>query len=158
LCCNGVIFADVELQPGDDVARLRELGLRLQPPLGGARPKFAQPCAAHDGCRCGIYTERPRYCREFVCLLLKAVRAGRVEMPAALRLIQATRQRVDKIKALLRRLGDTEETVALRERFRRTSDRLQASHLPQADADLYGRLTLEVHKLNRVLMEQFYSG
>jgi len=29
LCCNGVIFADVQLQPGDLPDRLRELGLKL---------------------------------------------------------------------------------------------------------------------------------
>src|ERR1035441_3049702 len=30
LCCNGVLFADVELRKGDDVQRLAELGLSLE--------------------------------------------------------------------------------------------------------------------------------
>src|SRR5438132_2396309 len=29
LCCNGVIFADVRLQPGDDPKRLKALGLAV---------------------------------------------------------------------------------------------------------------------------------
>ena len=30
LCCNGVLFADVELRKGDDAERLAELGLLLE--------------------------------------------------------------------------------------------------------------------------------
>src|SRR5437868_1476023 len=83
LCCNGVIFADVRLQRGDDPGRLRALGLPIATPhapssasplrkTGGVpAPRFAQPCAALDGCRCRIYADRPAYCRQFDCLLLK---------------------------------------------------------------------------------------
>ena len=44
LCCNGVLFADVELRAGDDAKKLKKLGLEPHP-----KPKtkmaFAQPCA-----------------------------------------------------------------------------------------------------------------
>ena len=30
LCCNGVLFADVELQPGDNAGRLIDLGMALK--------------------------------------------------------------------------------------------------------------------------------
>ncbi len=30
LCCNGVLFADVELRKGDDAKRLMKLGLSLE--------------------------------------------------------------------------------------------------------------------------------
>src|SRR6266581_3782971 len=80
LCCNGVIFADVKLQPSDDASRLRALGLRISTPHSKFRtPTFDQPCAALGGCRCRIYAERPRYCREFECVLFKSVKAGRLE-------------------------------------------------------------------------------
>ena len=42
LCCNGVLFADVELQPGDDAGRLAALGMALKK-KGGQRA-FVQPC------------------------------------------------------------------------------------------------------------------
>src|SRR5437879_4693777 len=40
LCCNGVIFADVRLQAGEDATALRNLGLSV------SRNKFSQPCSA----------------------------------------------------------------------------------------------------------------
>src|ERR1700761_4281735 len=83
LCCNGVIFADVQLQPGDDAAKLRSLGLAF-----ASNQKFKQPCTAFGGCRCNIYSDRPQYCREFECLLLKSVKAGRTETSTALRIIR----------------------------------------------------------------------
>ena len=47
LCCNGVLFADVELRKGDDAQRLAELGLSLE--KKGRQQAFAQPCACFDG-------------------------------------------------------------------------------------------------------------
>ncbi len=59
LCCNGVLFKDVELQPGDDATNLRALGLPIRDaparerpttkPAGvpaTARQRFPQPCTA----------------------------------------------------------------------------------------------------------------
>src|ERR1041385_5603363 len=78
LCCNGVIFADVRLQPGDNAPRLQSLGLKFLPNRQSqiANRKFSQPCAAFAGCKCTIYSERPTYCRKFECLLLKSVKTG----------------------------------------------------------------------------------
>ena len=54
LCCNGVLFKDVELREGDDAAKLKSLGLPLEQ-LKRKR-RFPQPCAAlcADN-RCRIY-------------------------------------------------------------------------------------------------------
>jgi hypothetical protein len=166
LCCNGVIFADVKLQAGDDFQRLRFLGLPLQTPGGSEnRPgtavsqfRFRQPCAAHDGCRCGIYPERPLHCRTFECLLLKSAIAGATTQTDALRIIKQARQGVDKVRQLLRDLGDGEETVALGARFRRTRKRLERGGLDEATAALYGQLTLAVHELNLLIGQAFYPG
>src|SRR5437867_9164117 len=76
LCCNGVLFKDVELQPADDAARLKALGLPLD---GSRKAKFSQPCAALCGCHCGIYADRPMRCRQFECALLKSVAAGETD-------------------------------------------------------------------------------
>lgn len=166
LCCNGVIFADVKLQAGDDLERLRSLGLPLQGPGGAenrAPPaaiqfKFRQPCAAHDGCRCGIYSDRPLYCRRFECLLLKSVIAGKTPQTDALRLISKARQAADTVRYLLSELGDSEETLALAARFRRTRRRLERGGLDEATAELYGKLTLAVHELNLLISQAFYPG
>src|SRR5262245_46751393 len=87
LCCNGVIFSDVKLLAGEDAAELRALEIPLArcakehgeaDGLAVSGWRFPQPCTAFDGCRCTIYNSRPKYCREFDCLLLKKVKAGSV--------------------------------------------------------------------------------
>jgi Fe-S-cluster containining protein len=160
LCCNGVIFAHGQLQPEDDAARLQSLGLELvktRNPESETR-KFHQPCRAFDGCRCKIYADRPKYCREFECVLLKDVQANRLETGAALRIIRDARRREEKVKRLLRELGDADEHVALSVRFRRMKRRMESSELDEENADRFGELTLAVHDLNVLLSGAFYPG
>src|SRR5271170_4181088 len=90
LCCNGVLFADVELRAGDDAERLRQLGLTLEK-KGQGRLAFVQPCACFDGKFCGIYADRPKRCRTFECGLLKRVQAGGLDADAALKTIAKTK-------------------------------------------------------------------
>ena len=158
LCCNGVIFADVQLQPGDDAARLQALGLNCQPNRKSKIPnqKFQQPCSALDGCRCRIYVDRPEYCRKFECLVLKNVKAGRLEPAAARRLIRTARRRAETVDQLLRELDDADEHSALSRRFQRMRRRLESVVADGGTADAFGRLTLAVHELNMLLGESFY--
>jgi hypothetical protein len=159
LCCNGVLFSDVELQPGDDAARLRALGL-APAAKGGARgpQRLAQPCAAHcaDN-RCRIYDDRPSRCRDFECGVLKEVIADRLKTEEALRLIRQARQRAERVRALLRQLGDQEEQLPLGTRFRRARRRLESGAMDGATADLFGDLTLAVHQLNVLTHGRFYT-
>lgn len=160
LCCNGVIFASGQLQPEDDAGHLQSLGLKFEPnrksPI--ANRKFVQPCACFAGRLCKIYSERPKYCREFECLLLKSVKAGRTETAEALRIIRNARQRVEKVKRLLRDLGNPEEEVALSKRFRKVQRQLESTPLDDDTAEKFGELTLAVHDLNVVLSEAFYPA
>jgi uncharacterized protein len=159
LCCNGVIFANVGLRPGDDATRLRSLGLPVITPHSKLRPPhLVQPCAAFDGCRCRVYADRPQYCREFECVLLKSVKAGHTERSAALRIIGTARERADKVRRLLCALGDTDEQLPLSARFRRTGKRLRESDWDEETADVYAQLTLAVHDLNLLLGDAFYPG
>jgi len=155
MCCNGVIFADVKLQRDDDRASLAALGLPIEVRLRA--PRFRQPCAALDGCVCQIYADRPKYCREFECYLLKNLEAGRLNMPGAKRVIRAARGRARKVEKLLESLGDTDTTIALSQRFRRTARRLERVGLDARTGDLYGQLTLAMHGLNLLLAESFYA-
>ena len=159
LCCNGVIFANLALQPGDSSARLRSLGLPVRNSHSALRPPhLTQPCAAFDGCRCRVYADRPKYCRQFECVLLKRVKAGQTEPAAAGRIIRTARARADKVLRLLRALGDADEQLPLSARFRRTSRRLKEHELDKETADAYGQLTLAFHDLNLLLGDAFYPG
>lgn len=156
LCCNGVLFKDVELQPGDDAERLKALGL----PFSKTRkPKFPQPCAAlcTDRC-CRIYADRPARCREFECALLKSVAAGEMETPIALRAIREAQKRAERVKQLLHELGDDEESHALSLRFKRMQRRFESMPFEAVMTDKFGELTLAVHDLNLVLRAKFYPA
>jgi Fe-S-cluster containining protein len=158
LCCNGVIFADVKLHTDDDPRLLESLGLEIQRPNSGARkPRFKQPCAALEGCRCRIYSERPHQCRHFECLLLKSVMAGRTSYAQALGTIRSARERVDLVERLLADLGDSDQQTALAVRFRRTAKRLEKAGFDETMSERYGRLTLAFHDLNLLLSQAFYA-
>lgn len=142
---------------------LRRLGLQVNPARkdrneNGLVLKFLQPCRAHDGCRCGIYTQRPRYCREFECVLLKSAAAGQTTQDEALRIIGRAKERAEAVRQLLRELGDQDDELALGARFRRMRRRLEQGQLDETTADLYGRLTLAVHELNLIISQAFYPG
>jgi uncharacterized protein len=157
-CCNGVIFANVKLQPGDDASRLLELSLPLKAASAGGTMRFCQPCAAHDGCRCSVYPDRPTYCRQFDCLLLQSVKAGSLEPHTALRVIRRAKKQVTEIRQLLGELGDSQEQKPLRARFREVCRRLEGSDCGAGEAQVFGRLSLAMHNLNLLLAERFYSG
>ena len=158
-CCNGVIFANVGLRPGDDATRLRALGLPVCTPPSKLRPPHLnQHCAAFDGCRCRVYADRPQYCREFECVLLKSVQAGHTEPAAALRIIRTARERADKVRRLLGALEDADDQLPLSARFRQMGKRLEERELDEETADTYAQLTLAVHDLNLLLSDAFYPG
>jgi uncharacterized protein len=171
ICCNGVLFKDVELQPSDDAARLRGLGLglkRRKPSSAAARagasaearfPRlvFTQPCRAFGADdRCEIYSDRPSHCRHFDCALLMAVDAGTVAVPAARRTIRRVLELAEEVRRLLRELGDNQETLALDLRFQGLARALCAAGLDDRQAVLYGRLTLQMHDFNMLLRQAFY--
>jgi Fe-S-cluster containining protein len=160
LCCNGVIFADVELNSTEAKALKSKIGTLRPITTKGQRAnaRLPQPCAAFDGCRCRIYSERPNYCRQFECLLLKNVQARRLDRAAALRIIRTAQQRAEKVRRLLRELGDTDEAKALSHRFQRAAKQFEKAPLTDAKAQTYADLTLAVHDLNLLLREAFYPG
>jgi hypothetical protein len=159
LCCNGVLFKDVELQAGDNAVRLAAAGLPINPPRTGSRgkTKFPQPCTALCGDnRCKIYAERPARCRQFECLLFQSAARGEVELSAAMRTVRTAHRRATKVGDLLRQLGDENESLALSLRFQRTQRRLERNPPDEETAARYADLTLAVHDLNLLLREKFY--
>lgn len=159
LCCDGSLFDHVQLGPGDDVKKLKALGLpvvvsRSSTPVA----RFRQPCTALCADRtCRVYADRPGQCRSFECGVFKGAQAGRIEWAAALRSVKQARRRVDQVRRLLRALGDTDEHRSLNERFRRTQQRLEAGTADAATANTFAELTQAVHHFNRLAFDKFYT-
>jgi Fe-S-cluster containining protein len=156
LCCNGVIFADVKLQPTDNARALASLGLRLK--TTPAVSKFNQPCSMFDGCRCKIYSERPVHCRKFECALLGSVQSGELTSSSALRHIRKARRLAVQIGVLLSALGDQESTKPLMARAQETCGRLAGGKVSPEASSALSRLTAYMHQLALLLSERFYPG
>ena len=156
ICCDGTLFSGVVLQGKDDPQKLRALGLPIRRLRAGAR--FPQPCAALSGCRCTIYPNRPQYCRRFECLLLKQQLAGKLPRASALILIRKAKRLARKAAKLLISLGDLEDGVALRQRFKKMAARLNQVSPTQEQASRFCDLSSTMHQLNLLLSDRFYPS
>jgi hypothetical protein len=154
LCCNGVLFADVELRAGDGAKRLKQLGLTLHK-KGQGKLAFAQPCACFDGKLCGIYADRPKRCRTFECGLLKRVQAGGLEADVALKTIKQTKRQMEKVRVLLRQLGQNDEGLAMTKRYAQVMSAPIDLADHESDTEGRGELMLAVGELMRLLQRDF---
>ena len=153
LCCDSALFADVELRAGDDAKRLAKLGLTLEQKTK-SKVAFAQPCACFDGKLCGIYQDRPKRCRLFECGLLKKVDAGELTAGAALKKISEAKRHAEKVRALLRSLGQSDEQMALTHRYTEVmSGPMDFSN--EDEAERRGELMLAVNDLMARLQRDF---
>ncbi|MCX6950953.1 MAG: YkgJ family cysteine cluster protein [Verrucomicrobia bacterium] len=159
LCCDGSLFDLVKLEGTDDARKLKALGLPVAVSRGKAPvARFPQPCAALCEDRsCRLYDNRPWQCRAFECGVFKEAKAGRMTFAAALRLVRQARRRADKIRELLRELGDTDEHRAVGERFHRTSERMAAGGADAAAMNTFADLSLAVHHFNLQAFKKFYT-
>jgi Fe-S-cluster containining protein len=154
LCCNGVLFANVKLQPADRAKVLLKLGIPVQ--STGVREKFHQPCVALSNCTCAIYKNRPTHCRSFECLLYKHVQSGEVSSLRALKRVKEARGAAAEVERLLEQLGDTDGGRPLRIRCRRQMRMAEKQAPTGAVAEAIADLSLATHRLNRILSEDFY--
>ena len=154
LCCNGVLFSDVELRAGDDPARLAALGLTLVK-KGPRTQAFAQPCACFDGKLCGIYGDRPQRCRTFECGLLKRLHAGELAADAALKTIAQTRRQAETVRGLLRQWGQTDERWAMTQRYASAMSAPMDLADSEGDSERRGELMLAVDGLMKRLQKDF---
>jgi Fe-S-cluster containining protein len=153
LCCNGVLFADVRLQKGDNAKRLAMLGVPLK--KRGPITRFSQPCSCLDGKLCRIYADRPVRCRTFECRLLQRTQEGEITQRGARKSIQATRRRANKVRRILRELGDTDETVPLSRRYQRMMREPIDLSADKRIGDLRGELMMAVAELVGALERDF---
>src|SRR4029077_16451290 len=118
LCCDGSLFADVELASRDEASALEVMGLDIEDTDddevdGGL---LLQPCAAVTGKRCSIYPYRPNCCRAFECRLLQEVRRGAVSVDRAKDKIAEASKRIQRVKELIVAVGQVNEHLSLKER------------------------------------------
>jgi Fe-S-cluster containining protein len=119
LCCDGTLFADVELVGRAEVARLETLGIEIEEEDRNVG-LLSQPCAALRGTRCSIYAHRPKCCRVFRCHLLQDAELGSVTVEQAMELIADAREQIRQVRALLGRLGNRDERLPIKERCAET--------------------------------------
>jgi hypothetical protein len=114
LCCDGSLFADVELAGGAEATRLEVMGLEIEEddPNGAL---LLQPCRALQGKRCGIYAHRPKCCRTFECRLLQDVLRGTVGVERAGQHIAEAQKRIGRVRELMAQLGQRDGHLPLRE-------------------------------------------
>lgn len=117
LCCDGSLFADVDLANDDEASALEVMGLEIEDPDEDHRGLLLQPCRALAGKRCGIYPHRPDCCRTFECLLLQQVRRGVVGVERAKGNISEALRRIARVKELIGRSGQSHESLPLKEQW-----------------------------------------
>ena len=153
LCCNGVLFHTVKMQPADSPRALAALGLKLKR-KGGAQ-YLLQPCPAFCGTHCSIYASRPERCRVFECRQLKRLAAGEIDEVAALERILEARRRVAELEDLLQKSGRTNPKRPLSKRCEKaTAEPITAASEPD-DIEVRDQLTHAMQELDSLLDREF---
>ncbi len=153
MCCNGVMFHTVRLQPADSAKALAALGLKLKRKKGANF--ILQPCPQYRASQCSIYAVRPERCRLFECRQLQRVAAGEITEATALGKITEAQQRVAQVNALLEKTGPTDPKRPLSKRC----EKVMAEPVDGSDdnpaALLRGELTRALQELETLLNDDF---
>ena len=144
LCCNGVIFHTVRLQPSDVLPELAALGLKLKRKSG--EDLILQPCPAYRDERCAIYAQRPERCRLFECRQLQQVRTGEITEAMAREKIRGVQARVAHLDLLSRRADGSPRKGPL-------SKRCETALAEPFDATTHPELVEQREELARGLAE-----
>ena len=153
LCCNGVMFHTVRLQPRDSAKALAALGLKLKRKQG--QNYILQPCPAFRGGQCSIYLARPERCQLFECRQLKRIAAGETTEALAFEKIKDVQQRVERLIQRLQACGKTDPKRPLSKRY----EKIMAEPF-EAESDLTAmalrrELTREMQELKELLDRDF---
>jgi Fe-S-cluster containining protein len=155
LCCNGVLFGDVELQRGDNAMKLADGGMEFF--RKGRKQAFVQPCACFDGKLCRIYSDRPKRCATFDCGLLKRVQKGSLTTAAALKSIRETRKCAEKVVKLVRDLGNHKESWPLNRRYTEVIEQGIDFSATEAEVERRGELMMAVAELTGRVERDFLT-
>jgi Fe-S-cluster containining protein len=156
LCCDGSLFADVELANGDEASALEVMGLEIEDADEDDSGLLVQPCGALQGKRCRIYPHRPDCCRTFACRLLQGVERGMVAVERANEKIAEALKRIERVKELVVQLGTGTERLPLKERCVEALALSQAADpgMNRKRAELQAAMT----SVERLIQATFLSG
>lgn len=115
LCCNGVLFQIVRLQPEDSVRALESRGMKLN--RKKHEPYFRQPCSFLGDRTCQHYAARPWRCRVFECRQLNLLAEGHATEASTRAWIEVARSQVAEVERLLEVAGNTDVDRPLQERY-----------------------------------------
>jgi Fe-S-cluster containining protein len=157
LCCDGSLFADVELASGDEASALEVMGLEIEDDEEDDGGLLLQPCGALKGKRCSLYPHRPDCCRTFECRLFQEVQRGLVGVERANEKIAEALKRIERVKQLVVQLGTGDEHLPLKERC------VEALALSEAAADpamnrKRAELQLAMTSVERLIQATFLGG
>jgi Fe-S-cluster containining protein len=153
LCCNGVMFHTVRLQPADSAKELAALGLKLKRKKG--QNYILQPCPAWRDAQCSIYHARPERCRVFECQQLKRVASGEITAEMALGKIREVQRQVAHLNELMAQAGRTDPQRALSKRYEKILAEPLDPTSPPAVLALREALTAAFKSLEAVLDADF---
>lgn len=97
LCCQGALFRWA-LVDETEATRLQSRGVPTGRRRDGRRA-LRLGCSALRGTVCGLYSDRPRACDAYFCVLAFAVRDGRVALEAALRTVEQAQTLLAEVEA-----------------------------------------------------------
>ena len=144
MCCNGVMFHFVRLQPADSPRALAALGLKLK--RKRRQDCILQPCPAYRDACCSIYIARPVRCRAFECQQLQRVAAGTITEAAALEKITEAVSLVAAADSLLGQCGATNMKHPL-------SKRCETAMAEPLDSSSDAVLVQNRHRLSQVMQK-----
>ena len=116
LCCDGSLFADVELAGRYESSALETLGLDVEDAGDDEGALLLLPCRALKGKRCSIYPHRPDCCRTFECRLLQQAKTGVVSLDRAKEKIAEALKRIEHVEQLLVHWPQGNDRLPLKER------------------------------------------
>ena len=153
MCCNGVMFHIVRLQPGESPKALAALGLKVKRRRGQSH--IVQPCPAHRDSQCSVYAGRPERCRLFECRQLQRVASGEITEAMAREKIGETVRLVAEVNALLLRAGGTNENRALSKRCEQAMSGPGDESPDAAAVEIRAQLTRAKRELDVLLDQEF---
>lgn len=158
LCCDGSLFADVELASRDEASALEVMGLEIEDADEDDGELLLQPCGALKGKRCSMYAYRPDCCRTFECCLLQEVKRGAVGVDRAQAKIAEALQRIERVQELVVQLGAGNERLPLKERC---GEALALAEEATADPELNRKraeLQAAMTAVEHLIQETFLGG
>lgn len=155
LCCDGTLFAHVDLQRDEHPDTRRALGVALRG--NGSDSMLMQPCSCSVEGRCTIYEDRPLTCRAYQCSLLRRLEAGETTSAEARAVIQRTRARRDAVLPLLRAEVPEGQTMGFFRLHRELHSRCDVADDPVAARADISPLLLLTGAVHALLVRNFYT-